>query len=34
MLGVLVARIAVRVALHRLLAESGFDVTVACGALD
>ena len=34
MLGVLVARMAIRVALHRLLAEGGLDVTVACGALD
>ena len=33
-LGVLVARIAIRMAHHRLLAESGLDVTVACGALD
>src|SRR4029077_14800711 len=34
MLGVLVARMAIRVALHRLLAEGGFDVTVGSGALD
>jgi hypothetical protein len=34
MLGGLVAWMAIRVALHRLLAESGFDVTVSCGALD
>jgi hypothetical protein len=34
MLGILVARMAIRVALHRLLAEGGLDVTVACGALD
>jgi hypothetical protein len=34
MLGGLVAWMAIRVALHRLLAKGSFDVTVACGALD
>ena len=33
-LGVLVAGIAVRMTLHRLLAEGDLDVAVACGALD
>ena len=34
MLGVLIAGIAVRMTLHRQLAEGGFDVGIARGALD
>ena len=32
--GILVALIAIRMALHRLLAESGLDITVSRGAFD
>jgi len=34
MLGAVVTRIAIRMALHRLLAEGGLDIAVGGGALD